>query len=178
MPLFACPDCNHQCSTEALACPSCGRPFQSASMESRLPPSFQVDIREYSQAPTIYVCSNCHYQSHQPVESCPDCLGPKTMEIRAATGGPCLKCGKLWSSDTTACPDCGILLNQSSVARGDSYRCPNCRTTHPPAVLSRISSGGWLFFIVFLLLCFPISLLGFAMKEQYRVCSVCKAYLN
>jgi hypothetical protein len=27
MPLTNCPDCNHQVSTEALACPSCGAPI-------------------------------------------------------------------------------------------------------------------------------------------------------
>src|SRR3954469_24967453 len=30
--LFPCPDCGHNCSTSALACPQCGRPFSDKSM--------------------------------------------------------------------------------------------------------------------------------------------------
>ena len=42
--LFPCPDCGHRCSTSALACPQCGRPFSDSSARPQPPPVAQLPI--------------------------------------------------------------------------------------------------------------------------------------
>lgn len=54
-----------------------------------------------------------------------------------------------------------------------AYQCPRCHTKTPPQVVSSISTGGWIFFIIFLFICFPISFFGFTMKEETRFCPLC-----
>ncbi len=53
------------------------------------------------------------------------------------------------------------------------YRCSSCGSSIPPTLFRRISTGGWVFFFVLLLLCLPIALFGFLMKEEYSVCPTC-----
>lgn len=92
----------------------------------------------------------------------------------------CPDCNHSCSTEAPSCPSCGRPLRQAVVVvdgRSD-FTCPYCNTHHPPAVLSQISSQGWLFFFVFLLLCLPLSFIGFTMKEEYRVCSVCGVRLQ
>jgi len=33
--LFSCPDCGHRCSTSAVACPQCGRPFRDKTTQQQ-----------------------------------------------------------------------------------------------------------------------------------------------
>jgi hypothetical protein len=53
------------------------------------------------------------------------------------------------------------------------FRCPFCQSTHPPEVKSRISTAGWVTFILLLIFCFPLCIIGLFIKEDYRVCSSC-----
>jgi DNA-directed RNA polymerase subunit RPC12/RpoP len=53
------------------------------------------------------------------------------------------------------------------------YKCDVCGSTVAPAVFRRISQGGWIFFFCLLLICLPIALFGFLMKEEYSVCPSC-----
>jgi hypothetical protein len=40
-------------------------------------------------------------------------------------------------------------------------------------VRRRISTAGWVVFVALLLFCFPLSIIGLFIKEDYRVCSSC-----
>lgn len=55
------------------------------------------------------------------------------------------------------------------------FQCPICHTTVPPYIARKISTTGWVVFI--LLTCFLITIpfcwIGLLIKEDYRVCSVC-----
>lgn len=55
------------------------------------------------------------------------------------------------------------------------FQCPFCHTTVPPRVGRKISTTGWVVFI--LLTCFLITIpfcwIGLLIKEDYRVCSMC-----
>jgi hypothetical protein len=55
------------------------------------------------------------------------------------------------------------------------FQCPFCHTTVPPRVGRKISTTGWVVFI--LLTCFVITIpfcwIGLLIKEDYRVCSMC-----
>jgi len=37
--LFPCPDCGHRCSTSAVACPQCGRPFRDKATQQQQQPT-------------------------------------------------------------------------------------------------------------------------------------------
>jgi hypothetical protein len=51
--------------------------------------------------------------------------------------------------------------------------CPHCGSSRQPILRSEISQSGWILFVVLLILCGPLCLLGLLMKEEYRVCADC-----
>jgi hypothetical protein len=53
------------------------------------------------------------------------------------------------------------------------FRCPFCQTNYPPQVMSRISTAGWVIFVILLIACFPLCIIGLFITEDYRVCSSC-----
>ena len=53
------------------------------------------------------------------------------------------------------------------------YHCPRCGTTALPITKTKISSGGWIVFVLMLIFCFPLFFIGLLMREDTRVCSVC-----
>ncbi len=61
---------------------------------------------------------------------------------------------------------------------GIGFRCPFCQSGLPPRVKSKISTAGWVVFVVLLIACFPLSIIGIFIKEDYRVCSSCGTKLG
>ena len=57
--------------------------------------------------------------------------------------------------------------------RRSGFRCVYCGTSRPPEVCSKISTAGWVLFVVLLISCFPLCVIGLFIKEDYRVCSSC-----
>ena len=57
------------------------------------------------------------------------------------------------------------------------YRCPNCGSTYPPVAEKRISTEGWIVFCALLVFCLPLFWIGLLMKEELRVCPMCRARL-
>lgn len=53
------------------------------------------------------------------------------------------------------------------------FRCPFCKTDYPPLVRSKISTAGWVLFVILLLGCFPVCWIGLLITENYRVCGEC-----
>ncbi|PYT01659.1 MAG: hypothetical protein DMF63_02085 [Acidobacteria bacterium] len=53
------------------------------------------------------------------------------------------------------------------------FRCPFCQAGTPPIVRSKISTGGWVVFVVLLLFCFPLFWIGLLMTEPIKFCSTC-----
>ena len=58
------------------------------------------------------------------------------------------------------------------------YRCPRCGAAYLPTVEKKVSSEGWLIFILLLFFCVPLCWIGLLMKQEYRVCPVCHADLG
>jgi|SRR6266516_1884868 len=54
-----------------------------------------------------------------------------------------------------------------------AFRCPYCQSQSPPIQKQKISTAGWILFVVLLLACFPLCWIGLLMKEDYRSCSFC-----
>jgi LITAF-like zinc ribbon protein len=56
---------------------------------------------------------------------------------------------------------------------GPVLLCPYCGNSAPAITNSKISTGGWVTFVVLLIIFFPLCWIGLLIKEQYRVCSRC-----
>lgn len=57
------------------------------------------------------------------------------------------------------------------------YRCPNCGSNYPPLAEKRISTEGWIVFCALLVFCLPLFWIGLLMKEELRVCPMCRTRL-
>jgi RNA polymerase subunit RPABC4/transcription elongation factor Spt4 len=62
-------------------------------------------------------------------------------------------------------------------AAAGGYRCPNCQSTYPPVAEKRISTEGWIVFCALLIFCLPLFWVGLLMKEEIRVCPMCRTRL-
>ncbi|MDT7541911.1 MAG: hypothetical protein QOE33_1815 [Acidobacteriota bacterium] len=63
-------------------------------------------------------------------------------------------------------------------AQAENFRCPYCQTNALPVVARRISTGGWIVFAALIIACLPLCFLGLFIKEEYRMCSWCRASLS
>ena len=59
--------------------------------------------------------------------------------------------------------------------RASGFKCPFCQSTQAPFVMQKVSTGGWIVFILLFLTFFGILFcwIGLLMKENYRVCGSC-----
>ncbi|HEX8174311.1 MAG TPA: LITAF-like zinc ribbon domain-containing protein [Pyrinomonadaceae bacterium] len=64
-----------------------------------------------------------------------------------------------------------------AAAAAGGYRCPNCQSAIPPVAEKRISVEGWIVFCALLIFCLPLFWVGLLMKEERRVCPMCRARL-
>lgn len=69
-----------------------------------------------------------------------------------------------------AAPITPVILVPQPVA----FSCPFCRTPYPPLNMQRISTSGWVVFVILLLFCIPLCWLGLLIKEDYRICASCR----
>jgi LITAF-like zinc ribbon domain len=98
-----------------------------------------------------------------------DPVHPKLQELQAYIGG--------MQQSMAYAPPPGM---QQSMAYAPSpgmfapaLQCPYCHYTGPVSIRSKISTGGWVFFIVFLVFFFPICWIGFLIKKDYYACASC-----
>jgi RNA polymerase subunit RPABC4/transcription elongation factor Spt4 len=83
---------------------------------------------------------------------------------------------EMGSAGLAATPQGMAAYSPPSMA-GAGYRCPHCGSTYPPITERRISSEGWIVFIALLFFCFPLFWIGLLMKEELRICPMCRARL-
>ncbi|HKS26360.1 MAG TPA: LITAF-like zinc ribbon domain-containing protein [Pyrinomonadaceae bacterium] len=119
----------------------------------------------------------------------------------------CNNCGRVNDESTRICRYCGTVLEHQKTQARDyappvadatggtgftaqplepysapgvasgGYRCPNCQSTYPPVTQKKISVEGWIVFCALLIFCLPLFWVGLLMKEETRVCPVCRARL-
>jgi len=58
------------------------------------------------------------------------------------------------------------------------YRCPRCASQLSPKVVRKISTAGWIVFAVLMVVFFPLFWVGLLIKEEVRICTVCKARIG
>jgi LITAF-like zinc ribbon domain len=57
------------------------------------------------------------------------------------------------------------------------YRCPRCGTTYLPIIETKVSQDGWVVFVILLFFCLPLCWIGLLMKQETRICPMCRAIL-
>lgn len=121
----------------------------------------------------------------------------------------CHRCGTGMADDAGFCPSCGAPVQQSQPAPPPVYQapppqqvpqlpnaaqvpaaappayagfmCPFCRNQAPPIIEKKVSSNGWVIFVLLLLFCLPLCWLPFVLdgcKEETRRCSSCGTKLG
>ncbi len=58
------------------------------------------------------------------------------------------------------------------------YRCPRCSSQLFPHYERKISTAGWIVFTVLLVTFFPLFWIGLLIKEDVRICPVCKLRIS
>ncbi|MEW6733717.1 MAG: hypothetical protein AB1489_20485 [Acidobacteriota bacterium] len=58
-----------------------------------------------------------------------------------------------------------------------NFVCPYCRS-QALLVRNRISTAGWIVFVLLIFFCLPLCWIGLLMKEEYRTCVGCGVKLN
>lgn len=58
------------------------------------------------------------------------------------------------------------------------YRCPRCGAGYLPIVEKKVSSDGWVIFILLLFFCVPLCWIGLLIKQETRICPVCRAQIG
>ncbi len=54
------------------------------------------------------------------------------------------------------------------------YRCPRCASQFLPQVVRKISTAGWIVFAALMVTFFPLFWVGLLIKEDVKICPVCK----
>lgn len=70
-------------------------------------------------------------------------------------------------------PSYGQPYMQSYVPLGPPMHCPYCHTYAPVRIEKKISTVGWVVFVILLFLFLILCWIGLLIKEEYRVCSNC-----
>jgi DNA-directed RNA polymerase subunit M/transcription elongation factor TFIIS len=130
-----------------------------------------------------FLCPACKTTLHAP----DDKAGKKTA---------CPQCGRLIVIPPAPIPTLAIDLDAAveqrlrhsrrSERRHDEpdsdhphFTCPFCKTHEAPIIRQKISTGGWIVFILLLLVfCWPLFWIGLLMKDEYRVCYNCGMKLS
>jgi len=113
----------------------------------------------------------------------------------------CSKCGAQMEANTSFCPKCGApnpaqpaplaptappvaSSAQSAVVVNVAtpvFTCPFCHYQGPPIIEKKVSSNGWVIFVLLLLFCLPLCWLPFVIdgcKEETRTCASCHTKLS
>jgi len=62
-----------------------------------------------------------------------------------------------------------------------AFKCPYCEKEGAPVTVKKVSSTGWIVFVLLLVFCFPLCWLPFVLdgcKEEIRKCPSCGATLS
>lgn len=58
-----------------------------------------------------------------------------------------------------------------------AFHCKTCNYWGNAMIVNKISTGGWVMFVVLLFLCFPLFWIGLLMREQKACCPNCRVMI-
>lgn len=140
----------------------------------------------------MIACGNCGQLNDESVRICRYCgtgLGPQQRPTAPPTPQQQYTPPKpyMWAESGPiaapqhATPPAAAPVQQpyaAPPANALGYRCPRCGAGYLPTIEKKVSSEGWLIFVLMLFFCFPLFWIGLLMKQEYRVCPVCHATLG
>ena len=108
---------------------------------------------------------------------------------RPVAAGQCPICGLLNQPGARECARCGAPASYAPPVAAPSpafvspapvlanygmVRCPFCGAAGPPRYEGKVSTGGWIAFVLLFLICLPLCWLGPLLGRQYSaVCGTC-----
>ncbi len=194
-----CPDCNQRIQVPQPSTPAPAAPVNKTILAEEepaataAPPPVPIPPPPAPLVPTLIAVTReirdepPPKKAAEPRESCLECGVDITNRARVQT-----------------CPDCGSLFcsaacfrdhNKNAHAtkkksrrrddddddrdrRRDPVECRNCGTSRRPIATTAISEGGWIMFVVLLILFFPLCWIGLLMTETRVKCSECGARIS
>jgi DNA-directed RNA polymerase subunit RPC12/RpoP len=190
---------------QKLNCPGCNQRLQIPQPSTPPAPALNKTILATEEKPTAGGSASPGLRPPPIPGPSPAVLGPvmevELVEVAPATSAApaavrrecCLECGV----DVTqrprvqTCPDCGSLLCSSMCYRAHRYyahasksrprarivECDRCGSTARPYYDTKISEGGWITFVILLIVFFPLCWIGLLITETQVRCSDCGARL-
>ncbi|HQU83859.1 MAG TPA: LITAF-like zinc ribbon domain-containing protein [Pyrinomonadaceae bacterium] len=152
--MIQCQNCGLQNAPESNFCRSCGTRFIA-------PQVAQNDNNYGYSQPRPYAWKTDEYQTQNEAR--------KTQNINRVQ--------PLMGQYPNNAPQ--SLAHQQPNQMAQGYHCPRCGTNYLPRIERRISTAGWIVFA--LLLIFSMGLfcwIGLLIKEEYRVCPICKLQIG
>jgi hypothetical protein len=116
--------------------------------------------------PKIPISSTTQFYSQQiemPAQPAPMLTQPQSFPVQQYYQAP---------------PQVYIVPQPIFINNAPMYACPNCRSSLPPIINTRISTGGWVTFAILLVLFFPLCWVGLFSKTSYRYCGQCGIKFN
>src|SRR5690349_13413459 len=112
------------------------------------------------------------------MKNCPQCQVPN-LDANLH----CFKCGQGFGGANVnvgyAAPQQNYAYPQTRQPLAPQFNCPFCRSNAGYYIVSKISTGGWVVFILlFLFLCWPLCWIGFLIKDEFRQCRACHMRLG
>jgi len=124
-------------------------------------------------------CRNCGQPNDDLVRSCRYCgMGLVPNAHTATQQQQEYMPPYAWADSAPPAPVPQQLPYAAPHAAAAGYRCPRCGAAYLPTVEKKISSEGWVIFILLLFFCIPLCWIGLLMKQEHRVCPVCHADLG
>ncbi|MFV0387206.1 MAG: LITAF-like zinc ribbon domain-containing protein [Pyrinomonadaceae bacterium] len=163
-----CQYCGNNNIAGSNFCRFCGRKFSNLSSQ---PPQFQRKAAPEprnlpKKAPRPYSWKTDEFPSNKSSGS-----ARETSQIDAADNPYQQK----FTSEINDHPTAYMMQRENSYpAKFGAPVCPRCRSKSLPVVTRKISSAGWIVFVILLIVFFPFFWVGFLIKEDKLVCPVCK----
>lgn len=90
----------------------------------------------------------------------------------------CPNCGHSTGPGHSLCMNCGNDLPAAPAVKLPLYRCPRCETTHPPQIVKRLTTEGWIILILGIIFFGVFGLLALFFIKERRVCTICGATVS
>ncbi|WP_254506858.1 LITAF-like zinc ribbon domain-containing protein [Anatilimnocola floriformis] len=164
-----------------------GLPSYPSSMPPPLPPALPAPPPpQRPQAIETFACPHCATPitgagiAPGTLAQCPSCHGQFTMPGQAGFSAQGFAAQSYPAPSYAAqvfpeqsYPASGFPAPTMTLTTRGKFSCPFCHTTVPPRVNKRISTAGWVVFVVLLLFCLILAPIALFITEDYRSCSSC-----
>ena len=156
--MIQCANCGQTNTETSNFCRFCGTKFlQSQMMNEGVNYEYQPP-RPYSWKTDEYQVGDKKPAKNEPIS-----------RVQPLADNPHL-------TNQTARPQALIYQQPNQMSYG--YHCPRCGTQALPMVTRKVSTAGWITFAVLMAVFFPLFWIGLLIKEDVRLCPVCRLSIS